>query len=60
MKQTESAQNKRTANEEESFKLGLWSGLFFYRTRPFSTTNVGDTVANIGRGKDGSDRRTGH
>ena len=38
VKQADSAQNKRTANEVESFKLKMFQtkdGLFFYRTRFF-------------------------
>ena len=38
MKQADSAQNKRTANEVESFKIKMFQtkdGLFFYRTRFF-------------------------
>ena len=40
VKQADSAQNKRTANEVESFKIKMFQtkdGLFFYRTRFFST-----------------------
>ena len=39
MKQAESAQNKRTANEDESFKLGMACSSI---GPVFSTTNVGN------------------
>ena len=53
VKQADSAQNKRTANEVESFKLKMFrtkDGLFFYRTR-FSprTPDVGDKPNSLRR-----------
>ena len=53
VKQADSAQNKRTANEVESFKIKMFQtkdGLFFYRTRFFhERADVGDNPNSLRR-----------
>ena len=56
VKQADSAQNKHTANEVESFKLKMFQtkdGLFFYQTRFFHeltlTPDVGDKPNSLRR-----------
>ena len=53
VKQADSAQNKRTVNEVESFKIKMFQtkdGLFFYRTRFFPRTpDVGDKPNSLRR-----------